>query len=512
MFALACAVAAACHKDPTVVARKVTLNVPAACAADGGAYATFYELGDFEPSPPLTGHYLDSVGTALPEIDPRARALIVQATEAVEASQSEGMWAGVADVPSSGDVNVLILPQLQSCPLGGVVAGDAGARVGSTMAAIAPGRVMMVGGTADTVSSQTYVANLDTGSVESVSPDLTTPRTHASLTAFGDGALVAGGVDTSGVVQKTAEVYVGSLGGFDQRDLPITLSVARSEHGAVVLATGETLLVGGVGADGTTVLRSMEVIDPVTQYVRAENVPVLQDARRDPTVLLLASGEVLVAGGYDQSGAPVSTLEWFAPDASKPSRTTESLGAVGSAQAFVALQSGGALAVVAPPPNAPAGFQSVWEISADGAPQPALPIEGTLTAPVFFGGAQGAPVLWTGDRWLRWQPWSRSFGALDVLDAEPASLGDSTCSPDPGLAMWLDPTANALTLLRFDTRNAYSTLPGALLVTGPSEMAPDRLALTGVVAFDTQAPTGQLDLAWARPSSRTAHTQTSRSR
>jgi hypothetical protein len=136
----------------------------------------------------------------------------------------------------------------------------------------------------------------------------------------------------------------------------------------------------------------------------------------------------------------------------------------------------------------------VWQISADGAVEPANPVEGSLSSPVLFGGAQGAPVLWTGDRWLRWQPWSRSFDALDVLDAQPAVVGEATCSPDAGLAMWLDPTTMSLTLLRFDTRNAYSTLPTDLLVTGPDEMAPDRLALAGTLAFDTQSSAGQLDL------------------
>jgi hypothetical protein len=43
-------VAAACNRGPTVIERKVTLNVPAACAANGGGYATYYGLGDFEPT------------------------------------------------------------------------------------------------------------------------------------------------------------------------------------------------------------------------------------------------------------------------------------------------------------------------------------------------------------------------------------------------------------------------------------------------------------------------------
>jgi hypothetical protein len=93
---------------------------------------------------------------------------------------------------------------------------------------------------------------------------------------------------------------------------------------------------------------------------------------------------------------------------------------------------------------------------------------------VLFGGAGGAPVLWTGDRWLQWQPYAGTFGPIAVIDDVPAVIGDATCTPDPGLAMWLDPKQQQLTLLRFDTRNAYTSLPGPLLLTGPEETSPDQ--------------------------------------
>jgi hypothetical protein len=118
---------------------------------------------------------------------------------------------------------------------------------------------------------------------------------------------------------------------------------------------------------------------------------------------------------------------------------------------------------------------------------------------VFFGGAQGAPVLWTGSLWLRWQPWNRQFGALFTLDTLSAltTIGGSTCSPDPGVAMWLDPSGASgprLTLLRFDTRNEYSTLPSDLLTSGTSELAPDGLAVQGAVWFNDESSEGELDL------------------
>jgi hypothetical protein len=126
----------------------------------------------------------------------------------------------------------------------------------------------------------------------------------------------------------------------------------------------------------------------------------------------------------------------------------------------------------------------VWVIDADCAVEAAAPLEGALTDPILFGGAGGAPVLWTGDRWLRWLPWSDSFGALAVLDAAPARVGDAWTSPDPGLALWLDTKASSLDGLRFDARGPYATLPSSLLVTDASEVSPDRLTAAGLVSFD----------------------------
>jgi hypothetical protein len=243
----------------------------------------------------------------------------------------------------------------------------------------------------------------------------------------------------------------------------------------VVLASGKTLLVGGVGSsDPADVLESMDVVDAVGRTAHEEGVGTLTYKRRNPTVLALASGEVLVGGGFDGTNAPVTQFEWFdASGVSKPKTTTPL--SPGTVSTMIALEAGGALVVAVTPASAPAGFQNAWVIDGSGVLVNAAPIPPPVTSPVLFGGAQGAPVLWTGDRWLQWQPYAGAFGPVAVLDAAPAVVGDATCSPDPGLAMWLDPTDQQLTLLRFDTRSAYSSLPNPLLVTSPAETSPDGL-------------------------------------
>lgn len=477
-----------CNKSPRVTTRTVTLHAvcaPDGLMIDGGAYAVYSGLGDFEPESTAVGARLlgNDVGATLSEIEPNARALFVEATE------NEREWWGVGTIPSSGNIDSLLVPALTSCPLPEEAdAGATPAQSGAQLAAVTSEQVLVVGGVDATgKASPTFVANLDTGGVAPVTQDrdLGTPRVSASVTQFGDGALVAGGFDPRfpGMALEDAEVYEPSLGGFDQQN-PIRLSEPRANQGAVVLASGDTLLVGGVGANAS-VLDSMEIVDPTTRTVRAENVASLTFARSQPTVVRLASGEVLVAGGVDGSGAAVTTMELFSSDAScEISTIAEPV--TGAARAYTSLSSGGALFVVAPGPTADVGFQNTWLLGPDASLASALPIAGSLTAPKFFGGAGGAPALWTGDRWLRWQPWAGSFGALGSLDDTPAQVSSAFASPDSGFAMWLDtsnPSGAVVTGLRFDTQGEYSTLAGPLLVTDTQDVAPDRLAGPGTVTF-----------------------------
>ena len=153
----------------------------------------------------------------------------------------------------------------------------------------------------------TYVASLDTGAVDAArGPDLATPRTDASVTPFGDGALVAGGRRTTGRCSRDAEVYSTAA----RRLRPtqtIALSGPRTQHGAVVLASGQTLLVGGLGStDGDerprarwrSSTRSLEQVDRRRAWPRSRR------REANPTVLRLASGEILVAGGVDGARKP----------------------------------------------------------------------------------------------------------------------------------------------------------------------------------------------------------------
>jgi hypothetical protein len=108
--------------------RAVTLHAPQACAPglsdlDAGAFAVYHALGDYEPAPRADGHLL-AAGTPLPEIDPAARALLVDTT------QQDRTWEGVAPLAPSGDVDVLLLPATTPCALRGMVRESDGSVLG----------------------------------------------------------------------------------------------------------------------------------------------------------------------------------------------------------------------------------------------------------------------------------------------------------------------------------------------------------------------------------------------
>jgi hypothetical protein len=360
---------------------------------------------------------------------------------------------------------------------------------------------------------------LTTGGFERLPFGLSTRRSYPSITAFQSpedaaaglpsAALVAGGEDPNSRALASAEIYLPSIGApkdigdFDRQR--IDLSEPRSRHGAVVLVTGETLLVGGRSPAGP--LRTMEIVDPVSRRARTGGIAELRVAREKPTVLRLANGEILVAGGFDATGTPIPTLEWFAPDASRATKRSVDLvtGRVTSQgntqveeRAIVPLEAGGALAVILPSDiETTPEFKTVWVISADGTLEPGLPIDpATLESVRLFPGAEGAPALWTGQRWMRWQPWFGAFQAISDAPVKgcPGQAPNIPCSPGPtldaiasgdsGLALWLDPiksqtgdlVSTNIVGFRFATRTRFAAVPKPLLLAGPEQLAPDRLA------------------------------------
>ncbi len=484
-----CALASvACKTDPKFENRPLVVYAPRSCpVAQDGAFAVIYGNGDFaDASAGVSSVFLRDVGAVLDELPANTRSVIVDVSNPAQ----NGDWRGIASVASSGPVHVLVWPGGKACRLTRNVEPRADMSFG-----VFGHHVMIAGGSLLGRVPQTFVGDLTTGIVAPLAFGLGTRRAHATITAFGTGAdsepspaLVAGGEnpDTQSAL-GTAEVYMpksgasGDIGEFDTER--IELSEPRTRHGAVVLATGETLLVGGTGQFGAP-LATMELVDPRTRRHRSSGVALLEVPRINPMVLRLASGEILVAGGLDANQQPIPTLEWFSPDANQRAKRPVDL-VVGRDRAIVPLETGGALAVVIPS-SAVADFKSVWVISADGTLEPGVPIDaGTLDRVRLFRGAEGAPILWTGRRWMRYLPWSGAFQPM--VDAPPNGPdGPAIASGDGGLALWLEGRIEGqlyVTGYRFATRSRYGAVKNPLLVEGTLGLAPDRLP-TGSMRFD----------------------------
>jgi hypothetical protein len=164
-------------------------------------------------------------------------------------------------------------------------------------------------------------------------------------------------------------------------------------------------------------------------------------------------------------------------------------------QGFVALPGGGALAVITPPRPTP-DFKNVWVISADRTPDAASSIPGDLAQVRLFPGTTGSPVLFVGDKWLRWQPWLGEFGVMAEVASARGPDRDALLSPDLGLAAWLSSDNGHASIfgLRFDARGAYVTdsARGPLLADSTAFMAPDRLVSRAATPIVFDATRGLL--------------------
>jgi hypothetical protein len=306
----------------------------------------------------------------------------------------------------------------------------------------------------------------------------------------------------------------------------IDLELRRTRHTAVVLDSGETLLVGGArpsGAGSSVAVTPFEVVSPVTRRSRVDGLAALADGRIEPSAVRLEGGNVLVGGGYDANGAPVETLEWFTPDGSSQATPGgercgfpfEACAAVAPRhhRVLIALPGGGALTAGGCAPAATQDSRCLVCGEGRGCPAPApsadwisprgevtpVELEQPPECPAPFSpefvllaaGSDGAPWLLASDEDVeppcraafRFEPWSRPpvFGVANLRIERWPDPRTGVTSLGADVFVWLsqdDPPF--LVGTRAGTRGALSqneTLlssdPNAPLV--PLHLAPDWL-------------------------------------
>jgi hypothetical protein len=476
-----CALSAACASSNPPIDRHLIAHAIRGCSVTGTPTLLVTALGDFGSS--RASATVDANGVAALDLPTNLVGVEAQLLP-------QGAWGvGYADPPT--DVSFALWSSEDACDATDLAVSPSVG--GQALTTFDGGNRLFVAGLMPSSGDRNLAAyalalDLTTGetAADVAAAGLPRPRAFASATSFGSGVLVAGGVDPNDpkdpaddVVADTAFVFSG--GRFEAN--AVELGDARAHHGAVVLASGETLLVGGVGRDGA-VLASVEAIDPITRNPRFFQLATLMRARRDPVVFRLANGEIVVAGGTDDRGAPIGTVEWLASDGAPCRRTacsTEIPPAVD--RAFVALPSGAILAAGGVDTAQPAA--DVYWIRPDGVVDPLPPLSpdqrgvGKIR---LIGASDGAPWLFNGRTWWRFDPWQTAFVAPDAAPSDgPDDDMPAPLAIDAGLFVWLArQTANDATSgarvrgFRHGVRGPYTRDVDLMLFSDASHWIADR--------------------------------------
>jgi galactose oxidase-like protein len=178
------------------------------------------------------------------------------------------------------------------------------------VSACTPGNAVIIGGF-DGInvlqSAEVYNTQLNTFTLTD-DPSLGGSQMHAPRmfhTAEGTGTiLVAGGLNSAGVAQSTAEIFKAATNKFTlTTDLGGTnMTVARAMH-----TSTNGLIAGGVDDTGK-VLASAEVLDGTYTFTAVGS---MHTARFNAAAVALPNGKILITGGEDGSGNTLNTAEIF---------------------------------------------------------------------------------------------------------------------------------------------------------------------------------------------------------
>jgi len=142
--------------------------------------------------------------------------------------------------------------------------------------------------------------------VESVEAPASALRERHQVILVGDRVLVLAGIDDQGTIATEAIAYDPINRTFSA--IPDFLAVPRADVGATT--TSRHLVVAG-GVDDVGVSGAVEVFDVDTLEPIATTEMAI--ARQSPSITSLENGQVLIAGGLDSTGEPISLIELFNP-------------------------------------------------------------------------------------------------------------------------------------------------------------------------------------------------------
>ncbi|HVW28345.1 MAG TPA: hypothetical protein VHC69_23440 [Polyangiaceae bacterium] len=355
-LACACTTVRGREETHTIVGHWASSLCRPAATEDGQFDFELEALGDFPPT------------TDTHESLKAGRELVVPGTTRaawLTATDDFSSYLGLGTADDAANIDVSLWPSGSFCELSVATSSCAYPAGGKAyaMGVASDGRTLLIAGgdasaeqdvdpTTD-VASSAAVIDLATSRTTCLPRDaaLQVARAGATITPLGGGLLVAGGYDPS-----AGNAPVGSAETFDPTTHafgadPITIS-ARAHHGAVALASNEVLLVGGVDESGPIAEQALAAVAPTSPRYRKTGFAAIEP-RIDPVVLRLSDDRVFIAGGTsDLPPSPaVQSLLWLDPTARTVVRTLPALSCDGDettatvGSAFATMPGGAVLAV-----------------------------------------------------------------------------------------------------------------------------------------------------------------------
>jgi Kelch motif len=173
------------------------------------------------------------------------------------------------------------------------------ARFEQTATLLPDGNVLVAGG-GQTAAGSAELYNPATGKW-TLTGNLHANRLGATATLLGNGEVLVAGGDAGGstyMALSSAELYNPATGTWS---LTGSMSTAREEQAATLLANGEVLAAGGLGA-GATPVSSAELYNPATgKWARTG---AMSAARQGENATLLPDGDVLATAGIGGAAGP----------------------------------------------------------------------------------------------------------------------------------------------------------------------------------------------------------------
>ena len=185
----------------------------------------------------------------------------------------------------------------------------ANSRMYPTATLLADGRVLVAGGNSSSgsqISAEIYDPVTETWTFTG---SLSVARQAHTATTLADGRiLVVGGRTTNGTAITSADIYDPVTGAWTATS---NMSTASWMHSATLLTDGRVLVAGGAYTGGGSQQRRdrAEIFDPITETWTA--VGSLGTARASHIDVLLADGQVLIAGGNPSGGGSLASAEIF---------------------------------------------------------------------------------------------------------------------------------------------------------------------------------------------------------